>query len=103
MTSADSLLIGKDLDSIVIKAGLQVENFYPFIVEFNGPIIGSQRLYLERLHNSWYVDDALGILSESDITQWKQHFSSSHVDNVFDSKSTLYIEAEFMVIARRPE
>jgi ubiquinone/menaquinone biosynthesis C-methylase UbiE len=93
--------IGKHLANIMKAAVLSIISVYPYQVEFKGPMSVFQRNYLEVLHNNWYVDDQLAILSPSDIAAWKRLFSSGATGNVFDNINSIYNEAEFLVIGHK--
>jgi len=93
--------IGKELEAIVSNTGLEVIAVHPFMIQFNGPIVGPQKVYLEALHRTWYVEDTLGILSAQDKAEWANAFDSSQPGNIFDNPATKYIEAEFLVIGRK--
>jgi SAM-dependent methyltransferase len=94
--------IGRDLQNIMADSGLSVIAVHPFFVEFKGPIKGPQRAYLEVLHQNWYVEDTQSILSAEDKAAWQRAFDPTKEGNVLDNPNTIYVEAEFLVIGRKP-
>jgi ubiquinone/menaquinone biosynthesis C-methylase UbiE len=93
--------MGRNLKNIFSKAGFgQIEN-HADLVEFEAPLSDDVKVYLSKLHTTWYIEDMHGILSPQDIATWTNHFDLSNPQSVLHDPGFYYAEMEYLVIGRK--
>jgi SAM-dependent methyltransferase len=93
--------LGRELHAILRSSGLTRIQFYPFFCEFRYPLPEAAKLYLSRLHTTWFIEDPLELLEQTEKDRWKGWFDRNSKDSILESPDFYYVESEFLAFGEK--